>query len=152
MYIYRIFFSSYLSLLYGASVSILTDILIRREFGAIQLVNVLDPRIHWSTIFASSIYYIASPHIVWWFGQDEFRHTLVKWKMRGSVFVTMTIVYPLLTIFLSDIVLICLGEKIENHFERYSYAPPIAIILTAICEWCGVNRTIRQIYLNLDDG
>ena len=144
MHIYRIFFSTYLSLLYGASISLLTDIMIRKEAGATHLVNLFDPRIGWSTIIASWVYYIVYPRLAWWTGQDEFRHTLVKWKMRGSVFVYMTIIYPWLVISLTDILLFTFNEKVEHMFDRYSYAPPIAILLTALCEWSGVNRTIRR--------
>lgn len=144
MDIQRIFFSSYLALLYGASVSLLTDILIRQEAGEIHLVHVLDPRIGWSTIIASWVYYIVYPHLTWWAGQDEFRHTLVKWKMRGSVFVCMSTLYPWSVIALTDILLFLTNEKVDHMFDRYCYAPPIAIIVTALCEWSGVNRTIRM--------
>lgn len=143
MDIQRIFFSSYLALLYGAATSLLTDIMIRRESGEIHLVNILDPRIGWSTVIASWVYYGVYPRLAWWAGQDEFRHTLVKWKMRGSVFVYMTTIYPWSVIALTDILLFLTNEKVEHMFDRYSYAPPIAIIVTALCEWSGVNRTIR---------
>jgi hypothetical protein len=143
----RIFFSSYLALLYGASLSLLTDIFIRYEYGEPQLVNILDPRIHWSTTIASCIYYIASPRIAWWVGQDEYRSTLVKWKMRGIVWIGMTCIYPLLTLCLTDIVLLSLGEKTGSFVDRVLYTPPLAILLTALCELSGVNHSIRIAYI-----
>jgi hypothetical protein len=147
MELYRIFFSSYLALLYGASVSLLTDILVCRDAGELQRVNVLDPRIHWSTIIASLIYYLGSNRLHWWIGQDEYRNTFVKWKMRGSVLLTTCVIFPCLTASLTDIVLLLLGEKIEYVWERYIYIPPIAMILNAACELSGVNHSIRAIYL-----
>lgn len=143
MNIQRIFFSSYLSLLYGASISLLTDIMIRRETGEIQLVNMFDPRIGWSTIITSWILYSSLSRFPWWIGQDEFRHTLVKWKMRGSMFVGLCVFVPWLTIAITDMILFVTNEKVEYMLDRYIYAPPIAILLTAACEWSGVNRTIR---------
>ena len=147
----RIFFSTYLALLYGASLSLLTDIMIRHDTGATTLVNFLDPRIHWSTILSSSIYYVVSPRLTWYTGQDEFRNTLVKWKMRGAVFFGTSVVYPVLIVCLSDIVLLIQGEKVEHMVDRYMYTPPIAMILTAICELSGVNQTMRLAYVNHDE-
>jgi hypothetical protein len=147
----RIFFSTYMALLYGASLSLLTDMLIRRDTGATTLVNFLDPRIHWSTILSSSIYYIGSPHIQWWSGKDEFRNTLVKWKMRGAVVFGVAVLFPVLTQCLTDILLLLQGEKVEYIFERLMYTPPIGLILTAMCEMSGVNRSIRIAYVNHED-
>ncbi len=147
----RIFFSTYLALLYGAALTLLTDTMIRRDAGATLFVNFLDPRIHWSTIFASSIYYLGSPHIQWWCGQDEFRNTLVKWKMRGAVMVGTSVIFPVLTVCVTDIALLLQGEKIVSMIERYMYTPPIAVILTAICELSGVNETIRLAYVHRGD-
>jgi hypothetical protein len=143
----RIFFSTYMALLYGASVSLLTDILIRHDTGATSLVNVLDPRIHWSTILSSSIYYIVSPRIQWWSGQDEFRNTLVKWKMRGAVVFGAAVLFPVMTVCLTDLLLLLQGEKVEHIVDRYMYTPPIALLLTAMCELCGVNQSIRLAYI-----
>ena len=147
----RIFFSTYMALLYGASLSLLTDILIRRDTGATTLVNFLDPRIHWSTILSSSIYYIGSPHIQWWSGQDEFRNTLVKWKMRGAVVFGVAVLFPVLTLCLTDILLLLQGEKVEYILERLMYTPPIALLLTAMCEMSGVNQSIRLTYVNHEE-
>jgi hypothetical protein len=147
----RIFFSTYMALLYGASLSLLTDILIRRDMGATTLVNFLDPRIHWSTILSSSIYYIGSPHIQWWSGQDEFRNTLVKWKMRGVVVFGVAVLFPVLTLCLTDILLLLQGEKVEYILERLMYTPPIALLLTAMCEMSGVNQSIRLTYVNHEE-
>ena len=147
----RIFFSTYMALLYGASLSLLTDILIRRDMGATTLVNFLDPRIHWSTILSSSIYYIGSPHIQWWSGQDEFRNTLVKWKMRGAVVFGVAVLFPVLTLCLTDILLLLQGEKVEYILERLMYTPPIALLLTAMCEMSGVNQSIRLTYVNHEE-
>ena len=140
-----------MALLYGASLSLLTDILIRRDTGATTLVNFLDPRIHWSTILSSSIYYIGSPHIQWWSGQDEFRNTLVKWKMRGAVVFGVAVLFPVLTLCLTDILLLLQGEKVEYILERLMYTPPIALLLTAMCEMSGVNQSIRLTYVNHEE-
>ena len=147
MELYRIFFSSYLALLYGASTSLIADILVQRDAGNLTHIDILHPRIHWNTIFASLVFYGCSGRLRWWFGQDEYRTTYVKWKMRGEVWLLMGVVLPLLTASLSDCMLVFLGEKIDHVMERYIYIPPIAMILTAACELSGVNRSIRVVYL-----
>lgn len=147
MEVYRIFFSSYLALLYGGSVSLLADILVQRDLGTLTRVDVYHPRIHWSTIFASLLFYSCSSRLQWWFGQDEYRTTCVKWKMRGEVWLLMGVLLPLMTATLSDCMLLLLGEKIDHVGERYLYIPPIAMILTATCELSGVYRSIRVFYL-----
>ena len=147
----RIIFSTYLSLLYGTSLSLLTEILIHRDIYSTYSIQIVDPRIHWSTIVASCVYYSCSPHIQWWVGQDEYRNTLVQWKMRGIVWFAMSIWYPLVTVCLTDGILLMLGEKIECMTDRYLYGPSIAMILTAVCELCGVNQSIRRAYLTHED-
>lgn len=147
----RIVFSTYLALLYGAFASLVTDAIIQRESGGVSLPNFLDPRIHWSTIVASTVYYLSSPYIQWWSGQDEFRNTLVRWKMRGAVFFGTSVVFPVLTVCLTDILLLLQGEKTDHMIERYMYTPPIAIILTAMCELSGVNQSIRLAYVHRAD-
>jgi hypothetical protein len=143
----RIFFSSYLALLYGASTSLIADILVQRDAGNLTHIDFLHSRIQWNTIFASLVFYGCSGRLQWWFGQDEYRSTFVKWKMRGEVWFLMGVVLPLLTASLSDCMLAFLGEKIDHMMERYIYTPPIAMILTAACELSGVNHSIRVVYL-----
>jgi len=144
----RIFFSTYLAFLYGGCLNLLTNIMIYHQKDRIFMLNIMDPRIHWGTILGSCIYYVVSPNLTWYIGQDEFRNTLVKWKMRGSTYVGMSILYPFLTMCLTDIVLLSLGEKVEHMVDRMIYMPQIAMLLTAVCELCGVNRSIRVAYVN----
>jgi hypothetical protein len=140
--------ANYLAFVYGGVSNFLVDLLLQQFSPTIDKKELFNPVRLIVQICSCLLCFAAhADYVQWWIAMDEFRNSIVSWKISIRVYFGLLLVYVYGNHLMTESILIMFREMKYFSGLRLFFIGPTAILVHALSEEMGMNYAVRRLLL-----